>query len=444
MRYFLTLKNIAMKWSKFNFMYITSCHEAFIYNSSTNSFFKIGNDIFDVLQKFDCNFEDCKEQIPEDVLIALLKARIFTDENYENDVAIVCRYKKILQGLSNSSTDLIIAPTTNCNFACPYCYEKGITPKNMTKETEAAVVKYVNNSTSEYLSYTWYGGEPLLCFDTIKRIIDNTLRLGKFKTVDNIVVTNGYLLDYSFVEYFRDKSLSIIQVTIDGGKNTHDKFRCHKSGISTYDTIVANIDMCLRELPNTTVIIRVNITNENKDEFPDVWKVLQEKWNGQNMSIVPCYVDDHNECSVKLCSRHEKAKFYIDLYKEHNLPINFYPSYQIGGCTADGKNSFVIDPEGHLYKCWVDIGNKDRIVGSIFKSGLSNSRLVAQYALNADKYTDEKCKDCHLFPVCDGGCSYFRLIGKETAAPYNVCPIEKKDIQYYLECYYSQVQKREL
>ncbi len=431
-----------MKWSKFNFIYKTSCNEAFVYNSSTNSFFKISNDIFDILQKLNYNFEECKTQIPDDVLTAFLEAKIFTDKNYENDVAIVSRYKKLVNALSNLHTDLIIAPTTNCNFACPYCYEKGIIPRSMTKETEDGVVKYVNNSTSEYLSYTWYGGEPLLRFNSIKRIIDNTLRLDKFKKVDNIVVTNGYLLNSSFIEYFRNKFLSIVQVTIDGCKDTHDKFRCHKSGISTYDRIVENIDMCLRELPDTKVIIRVNITDDNKDEFHKVWKTLQEKWKGKNMDIVPCYVDAHNECSVKVCSNHNKAKFYIDLYKEHNLPVNFYPSYQMGGCTADGKNSFVIDPEGYLYKCWVDIGKKERVVGSIFKKGLSNPGLVAQYSLCADKYNDEKCKDCHLFPVCDGGCSYFRLVGKETSTPYNVCPIEKNDVQYYLECYYNQALKR--
>lgn len=99
---------------------------------------------------------------------------------------------------------------------------------------------------------------------------------------------------------------------------------------------------------------------------------------------------------------------------------------------------FIIDPSGNLYKCWVDIGKKDKIIGSIFVLKLTNPTLFAKYMIGCDMHTDPKCVDCFLFPVCDGGCSYFRLEGKTNGTPYNVCPIDKEDLSLYLDNKYEQ------
>ena len=58
---------------------------------------------------------------------------------------------------------LTIAPTLDCNFDCPYCYENRRNGK-MSEEVQDALIDFIQNSvTSEtsVMDISWYGGEPL-------------------------------------------------------------------------------------------------------------------------------------------------------------------------------------------------------------------------------------------------------------------------------------------
>lgn len=60
---------------------------------------------------------------------------------------------------------LIIAPTLDCNFRCPYCFED-LKKIYMTKGTVNAIKNFVRNKIKNgvtNLNVSWYGGEPLLC-----------------------------------------------------------------------------------------------------------------------------------------------------------------------------------------------------------------------------------------------------------------------------------------
>lgn len=59
----------------------------------------------------------------------------------------------------DSNLTLTIAPTMECNFACPYCFEEGVRYRRMDKEIENQVVKIVKKimlkiSIEEYIYIT--------------------------------------------------------------------------------------------------------------------------------------------------------------------------------------------------------------------------------------------------------------------------------------------------
>ena len=73
--------------------------------------------------------------------------------------------------------NLIIVPTTACNFACPYCFEPKKSSKVMTVEVMDGIISFINSHTkAEDLYLTWYGGEPLLAFNII-RTLYNRIKL---------------------------------------------------------------------------------------------------------------------------------------------------------------------------------------------------------------------------------------------------------------------------
>jgi uncharacterized protein len=110
---------------------------------------------------------------------------------------------------------------------------------------------------------------------------------------------------------------------------------------------------------------------------------------------------------------------------------------QLGSCSAIYENHYIIDPEGNLFKCWADFGFEERRIGNI-ELGINNWKFVSEYTVDSDKFVDEKCLKCSIFPICDGGCNRFRIDHKYMKMPYNVCPIDEKGLAGYLEIIYEQ------
>jgi len=65
----------------------------------------------------------------------------------------------------------------------------------------------------------------------------------------------------------------------------------------------------------------------------------------------------------------------------------------------------VIDPDGDLYKCWLDVGNKTFKCGSIDKPFL----VTEEYARWVLSTLPDKCMQCEYLPICCGGCAAHRV-----------------------------------
>ena len=124
------------------------------------------------------------------------------------------------------------------------------------------------------------------------------------------------------------------------------------------------------------------------------------------------------------------------LYESYDIKdINITVKPQIGGCTASCTNTYVIGPLGEIYKCWVDVGKKDRVVSNVFDGKLSNY-IYSSYTVGSDMFSDERCKKCIFMPLCDGGCIIRRYNHKHFQMQYDPCPIDENDFLSLLELYY--------
>lgn len=252
------------------------------------------------------------------------------------------------------------------------------------------------------------------------------------------MVTNGFLLDKEKCTFLNDNHLNTIQITVDGLRDNHNKSRIHKNGQPTYDVILNNIENVFRFIPNCHVIVRMNVHAENENDFPFLYKELSQRWGNQNYSVQMKYVNDHdNGCKVACLKNRNKIFYAQKLYNEHNFKnINFYPTPKIGGCAATQANSFVIGTEGEIYKCWVDVGKQEKIVGNIFSNNF-NMSLISEYILGTDMFNDQKCLKCILLPICDGGCNLRRLDYKMSMKHYDNCPIDPNYLDALLDSFYE-------
>lgn len=73
----------------------------------------------------------------------------------------------------------------------------------------------------------------------------------------------------------------------------------------------------------------------------------------------------------------------------------------------------MVDPVGDLYKCWDDIGMKERRVGTIFEPPMLSKNMINWMAYEPD---DPECQECFAFPMCMGGCPNHALNGEGNVA----------------------------
>lgn len=432
-----------MIWSKYNYIYESKKHNCFfLYNSRTNAFISLSKELYEKLNRVRIQ-EDIDNLIltlEKDVKEKLMKAKVFVAPFEDENFIIQKKYLKYKRSFQTDSLGIVLIPTYACNFKCPYCYESGLPYNFMREDIENKVVEFIKSFEScSKLQLCWHGGEPLIAFDNIKRILTRIEREEKITLRKHAMVTNGYLLDKEKCLFLNDHKLDLIQITIDGLKENHNKSRIHKSGHPTYDIILNNVENIFKYIPQCFVIIRMNVHAENEADFPLLSQELKSRWKNQNYSLVMRYVNKHNsQCKVECFSEKDKIFYAKKLYEKYNFnDFDLYPKFQLGGCTATYNNSFVIDPEGDIYKCWVDVGKAERRIGDIFTQKM-NISLLSEYIMGTDMFSDNKCLNCLLFPVCDGGCNVRRLNHKLDNIKYDLCPIEIDNLDVLFDMFYEQ------
>lgn len=327
--------------------------------------------------------------------------------------------------VGNSTLFLTIAPTLACNFACEYCFESR-SKLRMSPDVEEAVIELARRQLpqSEALFVTWFGGEPTLCLSTIERIQRALLDLAAVHgiTIEPAsIVTNGYQLDESTVERLVTVGVTEAQVTLDGPQETHDVRRRLRSGRGTFRTIVENLRDASHRM---RIIVRVNVDQSNLAHATEVIEGLDQADILERVRLYFAPVNAADNVCADMRSRcfttREFADAQLSLYRDL-LERGFYgiqyPSLASGGhCGADTENSFVIGPNGYLFKCWEELSLDDACsVGHLLEP-----EATARQRNHLDRYRTwnpfEKraCRECHVLPICMGGCPR-RGIGIDSA-----------------------------
>ncbi len=421
-----------MIWSRYN-IFFQKEGKNFLYNSLSNSFARLEEECYRRLEESfrrDAYPEEDKDIVPD---LRNMKA-IDVDDQTE---LLRIRHLEQASKFNPSSLDLTINPTLSCNFRCPYCFEKDHPVKFMSDEVEDSIVEMVtNNRLARRVFVTWFGGEPLLAFKRMKSLSRRLIETGKEYSAG--MITNGYLLDEKVAEELKELRIRMMQITIDGDKETHDSRRFLAGGGPTYDTIMNNIIKCQEISPEVTISIRVNVDSTNRDNFIRFHEYFRSL-NLPNANIYPGFVSDKDgeegsDCS--LCGKSEATEFLVSLYKDYGLRfIDLFPTINYSACTAGRVNGIVIGPEGELYKCWNDVGNSEKVYGFLNKP-VGNRKVLYRYLEGGSRFDNEKCKGCQLLPVCSGGCLYTRLRNKYEKADVDFCPVYKDNLEDFLYLHY--------
>lgn len=146
--------------------------------------------------------------------------------------------------------NLILQVTQQCNLRCNYCaysgnyYNRTHTSERMSFETaKSAIDFYLDRSDkADKLCLSFYGGEPLLEFELIKRCADYITEHKGDQVVTYSITTNGTLLDQEKIEFLVKHDVTLM-ISLDGAKESHDANRKFLSGQGSFDVIMKNLTL---------------------------------------------------------------------------------------------------------------------------------------------------------------------------------------------------------
>lgn len=148
-------------------------------------------------------------------------------------------YRRLNANLFTDTSLHIAVITTRCNLSCKYCQTK-TKEEDMGYEVAQKVIKSLFDVKNSKITLEFQGGEPVLNWDVLAFLIENSRKFCKSKDLRLALVTNATLLDRKKMA-FLDKFEVEICVSLDGPNKIHDKNRILNSGKGTYKIIVNKI-----------------------------------------------------------------------------------------------------------------------------------------------------------------------------------------------------------
>lgn len=425
-----------MYWSKYNILSKSEKYGYLLFNTMSLAFIRINEQDIDMWKKLRETPDSYTNFQNYDFLI---KARILVD-NQEDDLNVYLA--DVLKNRYNSSDmALTILPTRGCNFGCIYCYEQDRPNVLMNEQTEKAIVKFVcSNSNLKRLSVVWYGGEPLLNFDSMVRLTKMFKQLNIEYSAK--IVSNGYLLTKEKADLMKDLAIRNIQITFDGSEEIHNQRRFLLGGQPTYRKIMDNLKYLLSINKEITIDIRTNIDRRNKDDYNKFYQDFKSEINDKRATMYPGFVSDllSSECvspEFNISEGGYKAQFILDIFDKYGIEIkSFLPKYRRHSCVASKYFAFVIGPEGELYKCWRMVGNQKEAIGNV-NDGSFDMVKFSKYLIGADYTLDSKCLHCEFITLCGGGCPLVRMRNKYEKISLNHCCPEKTHMEQLMELRYE-------
>lgn len=416
--------------------------DTIVFNSRNCALVKVNNIFTDLLE------EPNKREFPdyEEMAQRMFDAGFLVDETV--DELLVLEHEHNEARFSKEKLTLSILTTFDCNFRCFYCFETKKAIYLTSKEIDG-IKKFTSERVNgiKELDVVWFGGEPLLNAEPIWSLSEYFIQLAKnggFK-YNAFMISNGSLINDSMIEKIKESQINSLQITIDGDRETHNKRRFFADGRESYDVIINNIRKLTKN--GIKVICRINLDKSNYDGAVSLINSLgAERLNNLQISfghLLPLGGND-GWCAKLGYSVSDFSKVSDELADlVHNAGLSkeddysFYPRPKANFCGASQTNSFVIHPNGDLYKCFDSTEHK---IGNVFSGLYKNDieKCNSGHWLKFDPFNDEDCKLCKVLPLCMGGCPYIRDRHNN-----KLCVRWKDDIEkVILKRYYSQNKSR--
>ena len=411
---------------------------------------------YDVIPLFETStkeeiIDSLKERYPqaeisesyEEVKELAEQGSLFTKDQYQG-------YMEQFQDRPTVVKALCLHIAHDCNLACRYCFaEEGEYHGRralMSFEVGKAALDFLiaNSGSRRNLEVDFFGGEPLLNFDVVKRLVaygreQEKLHDKKFRFT---LTTNGVLLDDEVME-FANREMANVVLSIDGRKEIHDKMRPFRKGAGSYELIVPKFQKLAESRNQDRYYVRGTFTHHNLDFSKDVLHLADlgfrqisvepvvaqpEDDYALQEADVPKLLEEYDTLAAEMLKRHREGKDFNFFHFMIDLKGGPCVAKRLSGC-GSGTEYLAVTPWGDFYPCHQFVGDEAFLMGNV-TDGIQNKQLQNQFK-RCNVYAKEKCRECFARFYCSGGCAAnsYHFHGSITDVYDIGCELQKKRIE---------------
>jgi uncharacterized protein len=349
----------------------------------------------------------------------------FLVEDDLDELALI-RVKDRLARFNTDHLDLALNLTHGCNFRCVYCY-KPPRPETMSQEVADCVLRFVerHSKTINSLSIRWYGGEPLIQFPLLQKMGKQFREIAAKREIRFFsgLLTNGYLLTPDKAAFLTNElGIGYIVIPLDGPPEVHNARRPLAGGQGTFERILENICEAAQLDPRPPITVRINLDATNLNSAINVIEILDRAGLAGKISVAYGQIAGLTQACASavdgMCIPRAKFIGSVGPYGAESIRRGFrIPQLQDlmkpGRCIAVCTNSYVVAPNGDLYKCDNETGLPGLRVGYFDQEGKAHFETNLVKWLAFDITEREECRCCPLLPICMGGCAYRWMKGTD-------------------------------
>lgn len=319
--------------------------------------------------------------------------------------------------MANRPFELVLHVTHDCNMRCSYCYAGRPRPSRMSLETARQALNLAHDFGGQFpeLVVGFFGGEPLLCFDSIVEFTHEAEMASHLWNwpLRLVMTTNGTLLTDERAAWMALYGFEVT-VSLDGAADSHDQQRVFAGGRPSHERVVDGIRALLRHAKIVRVAMTVTPATaghlvENLDHVREL--------GVSEIHVTPDYSSLGWTPAARRTLRRqltEAARYYARHFARLTIPpldekvcarIDPDGAWPCGF----GWAKLAVSAEGNLYGCERMVAQDDapRLrVGNVY-DGLDEQKLIA-LRRQAD-LTYDGCRGCDVERQCQRRCACVNL-----------------------------------
>ncbi len=409
----------------------------YVYDVNSGAVLAVQGDTYEILDRF---MKDEKGALlQENSEIEHLRASGYLSNNrpkkIEHPVTPFLRAE-----LEENIEQITIQLTQQCNFRCDYCvyavrdFEQQRThaAKRISEPTARKAIDFLAEHSGERTDVCvgFYGGEPLLEFQLLKRLVVYAEERLAGKKTRYTITTNASLLHEEEAAFLEAHNFSVT-ISLDGSRKAHDRTRRYAAtGSGTYDDVIRNIQMIFSSHPKLAAQLLFNVVIDPRFPCDDLYQEIDQNPVFQASNTQTTLINDAFDVEKTVEDERFHLQNYEHITKALLALIGRYPPERVsiaarrevgaakeriertmtrvwplgdtaahGGPCIPGQKRLFVNCDGLLFPCErVSETSECMCIGSL-DSGFDYEK--ADQLLDIGKLTEESCKNCWLLRLCD-------------------------------------------